>query len=420
MNETEDARLRPILHTSRSFYVFSAILVVVSLWFVYAYSLQLRLGLSVTALNDIVIWGVYISNFVFFIGISHAGIAISAAVRIMNLEDYKPIVRMAELLTIVSLMMAGLSIVIDLGRPDRVFHLIRYWTDRIGTSPLVWDITAVATYLILSATYLYLSLRGDIHICMNRCDGWRRRLYRLLLPWYEEGERETVHRLTRWMAVTILPVMVMVHTTVAWIFGLISSRPLWFGAVAGPYFVAAAVASGISTVVVIAATLRSVFHWEDIIKPRIFRGLGNFLAVIILIYLYFMLAEQLTAGYAGPAGEFYVSVDWLYGDYAWLFWPMTIFGMLVPCLMLLAQALKPGRVNIGLTASLSLIVVGSYWIKRYLIIVPTMTRGAERIVYAPTWVELSIIAGTFALPMLLYTVFIKLFPIIELGEMGDG
>jgi Ni/Fe-hydrogenase subunit HybB-like protein len=417
MTEHEEKLLYPMRHTSKSFYAFIAALSIISLWFLYTYTVQLNEGLAVTGLNDVMIWGVYISNFIFFVGLSHAGIAISAAVRIMKLDNYKPIVRMAELLTVVSLAMAGLSIVIDLGRPDRAFLLITQWAARIGTSPLIWDITAVATYLILSSTYLYISLREDIHKVMIRSSGWKKQFYNLLIPWYNVDETPTVQRLSRWMAITILPVMVMVHTTVAWIFGLISSRPLWFGGMAGPFYVTGAIASGIAAVTAISAITRTLFHWEDVIKPQIFRGLGNFLAIVILIYMYFLLSEMMTASYAGPTGENLVSQDWLFGPYAIVFWPMLIFGMVLPVLLLLWQALKPGYVNIKMTAILAAIVVAIFWVDRYLIIIPTMTRGIEGLVYQPSWVELSIVIGTFAVPALLYTLFLKFFPIIELEEL---
>ncbi len=421
MTERQEKILRPLMHTSREFYLFVAALILITLVFYYAYSLQLSKGLGVTGLNDIIIWGVYIVNFIFFIGLSHAGIAISAAVRIMKLETYRPIARMAEILTLVSLVMAGISIVIDLGRPDRAFLMVIHFAERIGTSPLLWDITAVCTYLVLSSTYLYLPMREDLRLCMDRFSGWRRSLYSILLMGYEEGEEKAINRLSWWMAVTILPVMVMVHTTVSWIFSLLSSRPLWFGAVAGPYFIAAAVASGIASVIVIAAIMRHLFHWEELLPPEIFRGLGNFLAVITMIYLYFMLAEQFTVRFAGPAGEFFVSESWLFGDFAPLFWSMTFLGLIVPCAGLLVQAFRPKHVNIDLTAMASLVLVIAFWFKRYIIIVPTLSvAGTMYGVYMPRWVELAILGGSFSLLAIMYTLLLKLVPIIEMGEEHYG
>jgi molybdopterin-containing oxidoreductase family membrane subunit len=314
-------------------------------------------------------------------------------------------------------MMAGLSIVIDLGRPDRAYLMVTNFASRIGASPLLWDITAVATYLILSTTYLYLPMREDLAICRDSFTGWRKKMYEITLPGYEPGEEKVIKRLAWWMAVTILPVMVMVHTTVSWIFSLLSNRPLWFGAAAGPYFIAAAIASGIASVIVIAAILRHLFHWEDLLPPEIFRGLGNFLSVITLIYLYLMLVEQFTARYAGPTGEFLVSEAWLFGQYATLFWSITTIGLILPCVYLLVQAFRPGKINITWTSAFSLVIVIAMWFKRYIIIVPTLTVGGSPLqIYAPSWVEIMVFGGSIAALALIYTILLKLIPIIEMEE----
>jgi Ni/Fe-hydrogenase subunit HybB-like protein len=409
--------MRPIKHTSREFYPFVAILGLIFAVSVYAYQQQLMYGLGVTGLNDVTIWGIYIVDFIFFIGISHAGIAISAAVRILNADRYKPIARIAELLTIVSLIMAGLSIVIDLGRPDRALLLLLKYADRFRYSPLIWDITAVGTYLILSSTYLYLPMRRDIKVAMERTTGWRSRMFKYMLPLYEEGEEATIDRLAFWLAVTILPVMVMVHTTVAWIFSLLSSRPLWFNAFAGPYYIVAAISSGIASVMVIAAVMRKVYHWEDFIKPELFRGLSNFTAMTTLVYLYMMMAEQLAALFAGPTAELFVSEEWLFGNFATLFWLMTTLGLVIPFLYMLIQAFRKDYVNVTWTAVMSFILVIAFWFKRYIIIVPTLSIGVQQVgIYLPTWVEIAILLGSFALPLLLYAVLTKVVPLIEMGE----
>jgi molybdopterin-containing oxidoreductase family membrane subunit len=417
MSDKIEKLLRPIKHTSREYYFFVLFLTVISVSAVYAYITQLSQGLGVTGLNDITIWGVYIVNFIFFIGISHAGIAISAAVRLLQSETYKPISRIAELLTIVSLAMAGLSIVIDLGRPDRSFLLITKFLSRFRESPLIWDITAVATYLTLSATYLYITLRRDFKITSERVEGWKKTFYELLIPWYQEDEQSTISRLSFWLSVTILPVMVMVHTTVAWIFALLGSRPLWFTAFAGPYYIIAAVASGISSVVVIAAVMRRIYHWEDILKPMIFKGLANVAMFTTLIYLYMMLAEQIGALYAGPEAEFIVSYEWIFGSFSNIFWVMTTIGLLIPFLFLLWQAFQKNYVHIEVSAIMCTLLVIAFWFKRYMIIVPTLSIGIEKVgIYVPTWVEIAIVFGVFAVPILLYTLLSKIVPLVELEE----
>lgn len=412
-----DKLLRPITHTSRVFYPWIIFLAAVSVLAIYAYTVQLSRGLGVTGLNDVTIWGVYIVNFIFFIGISHAGIAISAAVRLLKSDLYKPIARIAELLTIVSLAMAGLSIVIDLGRPDRSFMLITRYMLRFRESPLIWDITAVGTYLTLSSTYLYLTLRHDFKIASDRVDGWKKKFFELLIPLYQPDEHSTISRLSFWLSVTILPVMVMVHTTVAWIFALLGSRPLWFTAFAGPYYIIAAVASGIGSVVVIAAIMRRIYHWEEILEPMIFKGLANVSMFTTLIYLYMMLAEQIGALYAGPEAEFLVSYEWIFGSFSDIFWGMTTVGLIIPFLFLLWQAFKPGYVNITGSAVMCFVLVIAFWFKRYMIIVPTLSLGVQKVgIYSPTWVELAILFGAFAVPILLYSLLSKIVPLIELED----
>jgi len=421
MEMKDDVRylLKPLTFTGRRFYAFIAVLVGVIGLAGYAWYVQLTQGLGVTGMNDTTIWGLYISNFIFFIGISHAGIAISAAVRLASLDKYKPIMRMAEALTLASLLMAALSIVLDLGRPDRSAYLLTYFFERVGQSPLLWDISAVATYLVLSVTYLYFSLREDMAILKDEVGSWRGKLYKFLLPWHEEGEEETISRVAWWMAICILPIMVMVHTTVAWIFSLLPNRPLWFGAVAGPYFIVAAVSSGIATVIVIAIVLRYLFGWEDYVKPEIIKGLTNFMAITTLVYMYFMFAEHMTARFAAPAPEVRVSNAWFFGEFSLLFWGMFIFGIFIPTFALIINAIRSKEVNMKLSVAASVTIVIALWIKRVLIIVPTQTRPLMPLdygIYVPTWVEWSLVAGTFAMAALIYTLFLKIFPIVEIAE----
>src|SRR3990167_4642365 len=143
--DNEDAVLfQPILRTGRWFYIIAALLLSVSLWGLYAYTRQLRYGLGVTGLNRPVAWGIYIINFVFFIGISHAGTLISAILRLCKAEWRRPITRAAEAITVLVLFFGLGSIIMDLGRPDRLFYVLKYVRLQ---SPLLWDVTSIPTYL---------------------------------------------------------------------------------------------------------------------------------------------------------------------------------------------------------------------------------------------------------------------------------
>ena len=419
----EDKLLRPLFYTTRKYYFFLGLLILVVAWFAFAWITQLTTGLVVTGMRDIpggAPWGIYITNFIFFIGIAHAGIAIASAIRLFKLKDYIPIARMAELITVFSLMVAGLSIVMDMGRPDRIFNLILNYPWRLASSPLIWDITAVTVYLIISVAYLYIELRGDLARLAGRVRwGW---LYRRLLPGYESGERKRIHRIVFWASIFILPIMVMVHTTVAWLFGLMVSRPGWYALFLGPYFVLGAILSGIAAVVVVVAIYRRLLNWQEFLTPKIFRGLGRVLSWFSILYLYFMLSEFVTVKFAGPLGELEVSVAWSQLEFASLYW-VQVVALAVAFTIFFINTVFPKVFRIWTTVFAAALVVISLWIIRFLIIVPSLTRpylpyptGS----YTPTWVEWSLVGGTFAIVALLYMLFTKLFPMMSLTEMEEA
>ncbi len=420
VGKTEEKLLRPMMRTEKTFYVFLGALSVLIAWSFYAWYTQLGQGLAVTGMRDIGVgppWGLYIANFIFFIGLAHGGIAISAAVRIAGLETYRPITRIAELLTPISLMMAAISVLFDLGRPDRIFNIIRYYVERIGQSPLAWDWTVIIIYFAFSTIYLFLLMRRDLAFCAEKFPRWRW-LYRLLLVAYTPEEKEKVNRLAWWMALCIPTLLVMLSGgVIAWLLGLMIGRPGWYGAFMGPYFVTAAIASAVAAVIVLAAILRRLFKWEEIIKPEVFKGLGNFLAATMFIYLYFVFAEHITMQYAGPLStpELSVSNALLTGEFSWLFWSMLIIFFVAPSLSIFAQvAVRKFSLTATTVAALAILV--GLWIKRFLIVVPPLTRSLLPYpvgTYTPTWVEWSLVAGTFAMAALIYTLFIKIFPVME-------
>jgi Ni/Fe-hydrogenase subunit HybB-like protein len=414
----EELAMEPLRHTSKTFYLFLGALIGGVLWFGYAWFVQLSQGLVVTGMRDIPggsAWGVYMVNFVFFIGITHAGIAIASGIRLLKVKEYVPIARIAELLTIFSLMVAGISIVLDLGRPDRVFNIVLEYTERVGESPVVWDITAIATYLIFAITYLYIEMREDLARLAGRVKF--QRLYRLLLPMYEQGERQRIERIVWWASIFNFPIMVMVHTTVAWVFGLMPARPGWYSAIMGPYYVAGAVLSGIAAVIVAAAIFRRVFNWQEVIGPKIFKGLGRFLAWVTIIYLYFVLAEQLTVRYSGPPAEMQVSNAVVQFQYAWAFW-LQVGALSIAFVIYFLPTVRPSAFRVWTTVFASALVVVTLWVTRFLIVVPSLTNPYlyPTGVYAPTWVEWSLVGGGFVIVAFLFTLFTKVFPILPITE----
>jgi molybdopterin-containing oxidoreductase family membrane subunit len=413
MTEHEAQLLKPMATTSTRFYAFVGVLMVMLLWGGISWWTQIRYGLQMTGLNNIVIWGLYISTFVFLIGISHAGILISATVRLMNLEKYKPVARIAEVLTVSGLAMAVLSVVVDLGRPDRILTLLLNL--KLG-SPLAWDLVFISLYFAFSAFYLFVSLREDVIACSERFDK-RGAFYRVLTKIYNVITPKDKHRYERmlwWIALIILPFPVFGSgMVVPFIFSLLVARPAWNAPFFGPYFLTAAIVSGISTVVVIAVIIRKVYNWENVIKSDLIVGLGNTLKVGIPIYLYFTFVEQFTVQYVREHAELAVSDYILKGPYAVYFWGMIVLGFLIPELILLIPRTRTVK---GVFLS-SILVTVALWVKRAIIVVPTLVfpnLPYETGVYVPTLLEWSILGGIFTLGILIYTAFVKLFPIVEL------
>lgn len=416
---SEEDLLRPLTYTTKRFYIFLGVLIAALLWFGFAWHTQLTQGLVTTGMRDIPggsPWGIWVTNFIFFIGITHAGIAIASAIRLLKIKEYIPIARIAELITIFSLMVAGLSIIFDLGRPDRVFNLILYYPERLGQSPLIWDLTAITTYLIFAVTYLYAEMREDLGRLADKVRF--RRLYKFLLPMYEHGERERVERIVWWASIFNFPIMVMVHTTVAWLFGLMPARPGWYSAIMGPYYVAGAVLSGVASVIVAAAVYRHVFNWHDVISLKVFKGLGRFLSWVTIIYLYFLLAEHITVRYAGPISELKVSEALVRFEFAWPFW-LQVGALSIAFIIYFLPTAHPEAFRIWSTVLASALVVITLWVTRFLIVVPSLTRPYLLYplgIYIPTWVEWSLVVGTFIIVIFLFTLFTKVFPIIPITE----
>lgn len=400
----------------------------VAAWGFVAFLYQLKIGLAATAMTNYFSWGVYIINFVFFIGISHAGTLVSAILRVTGAEWRRPITRMAEGITVFALMIGAPMIIIDMGRPDRLLYVIIH--GRLQ-SPILWDVCSVTTYITGSLMYLYLPMIPDLALLRDHPGNfapWRRKLYtKLALGW--TGTPEQKRRLERAigaMAVVIIPVAVSVHTVVSWIFGM-TLRAGWHSTIFGPYFVVGAIFSGIAALI----TAMAVFTWyyrpchiDRYITLGHFKKLASLLLAVNLIYIYFTVSEYLTMGYPAEGPDRRLLDALFSGQYAWQFWTMAVIGLFLPALIL---ALPWTRTFKGILFASILINVGM-WLKRYIIVVPTLASpfmpvyspSGKPLSYVPTWVEWSITAGAFAGFCMLYLLFSKVFPIVSIWEIEEG
>ena len=393
-------------------------LALVAAWGLACYVYQLRHGLAVTAMNNYFSWGIYVINFVFFIGISMAGTLISAMLRLTGAEWRRPITRMAEGITLFALVIAGPMIIIDMGRPDRFLYVLIH--GRVQ-SPILWDVLSLTTYMVGSLLYLYLPMIPDLALLRDQphFSAWRRKLYGLLALGWKGGEQQhrALEKAIAVMAIVIIPVAISIHTVTAWIFGM-TLRPGWHSSIIGPDFVVGALYSGIAAVIIAMACFRKFFQLEEYLTPRHFRNLGGLLLVVGLAYLYFTVNNFVGAVYVTESEETDLLHAIFGGSYAVQFWTMITVGLIAPCLML---ALPWTRGIAGIVTASVLVNIGM-WIMRYVIVVPTLSSPflpliQQPITYVPTLVEWSITAGAFATFVLLYILFSKVFPILSIWEL---
>jgi len=388
-----------------------------------AWIYQLRFGLAVTSMRNYVSWGVYMTNFVFFIGISHAGTLISAILRVTDAGWRRPITRMAEAITVIALLIGASSVMIDMGRPDRLLNVLIH--GRLQ-SPILWDLVSVTTYLTGSFLYLYVAMIPDMPMLAQHARERGRspklvRLYELLSLGYREtpAHRRLLARALGAMAVIIIPVAVSVHTVVSWVFGM-TLRPGWHSTIFGPYFVVGAIFSGTAGIITAMVIFRRAYHLERYLLPVHFHKLAKILLALSLLYAYFTLSEYLTAWYGGLESDSRL-LGLLAGNTAFgrSFWLWATFGLFVPIGLLLF----PSHRSVGAIVTASVLINVGMWWKRFLIVVPTLETPfipaqaagiAPR--YFPSLVECLITAGAFAGFLLLFTLFSRLFPILSIWE----
>jgi molybdopterin-containing oxidoreductase family membrane subunit len=418
MTHLESTVFAPLRKTGVRFYILFGVLSALVAWGVFAYVYQLIEGLGVTGLSRPVYWGIYLTNFVFFIGISHAGTLISAILRVTQANWRRSITRIAEAVTVFALCVGGLQILIDMGRPDRILNMVFFGRYQ---SVFLWDLTCIGIYFLSSITYLYLPMIPDFARMRDKLTDvarWRRWLYNFAaLGW--KGTHEQHRRLEiaiAIMAIAIIPIAVSVHTVVSWIFGM-TVQPMWHSTIFGPYFVVGAIFSGIATLFIAMAIMRKVLHLEPWLTEKQFSYLGLLFLVMSAFWCYFTFSEYLTTIYGALTDEMRVADAKLYGEYNWAFWLMILGNAIVPFAILL------WRRTVATTVFVAIFVDVGMWLERFTIVAPTLTRpriAFDIAIYQPTWVEASITLGSLALFALLFVLFFKLFPSLAIWEVEEG
>lgn len=403
--------------------LFFLAMIVIAGFGLYAYSRQVASGMIVTDLRNTgtmggASWGLYIVMAEYFIGVSFAGIVIAAIARVFRIRELTPITRIAEILTVGSLLVGLLAVLADLGHPIRgIVNMLLYARPQ---SPFFGTFMLVAIGVLLSSlVYLYLGARRDAS-AMSMKPSRLQRFHRLWAAGYTdtEAERTRHQRVMFWLSVGIVPLIVVALSTEGLVFGVQVGRPGWFGSLQGPDFVVLAAASGLANLVIMTAIVRRVLRNTDRIGSAVFTWLGRFLLAAAAASLYFMIVELVTLLYATPDNERQLADALLRGSFAWIFWLSIV--LMAAGLMLLVMQAAVRKWQIGPLVTASVLISTSALAERYLTVVPSQTDATllpyEAGSYFPNWIEFAVVAGLFALGALLIGLFIKAFPILPLLE----
>ena len=421
--------LRPIKQRSRWYFpALGVAAVVAGLWAI-GWVYQLHHGLAVTGLSDWgsgggVTWGTYIGLFIWWVGIAHGGIILSAAVRLLGMKRYQPVARLAELLTIGALMMAGLMIIVHLGRPDRVvWSVVLAYPRTIHTSPLIWDVTVITLYFVLTATYLALTLRYDVHRLQDELPDTFGPLYRVLTLGYSEREDPIVERMVWWLAlaIIILAPLLLHGGVIPWLFQLLPSMPGWYDSVQGPQFLTIALSSAISGVVILSYLFRWRYDWGHLFTDHVFRGLSMWLGLFILLFLWLQL-QQIIGGVFAPPLSVAVWMD------AVLSTPLYWFAIGLAALTLaylFATVLRPELFSPERTVVAGVAILIATFTEKVLFVVEGLMYPGFGLYYSvpgtytPSIIELSAVAGTVAMVVMFFLMVSKVIPVIELHVIEE-
>jgi len=414
--DIDETLYRPIYETGRGFYLTVGILLMIILFAAFMYIRQVYYGLGVTGMNQPITWGFYIVNFVFFIGISHAGTLISAILRLSKAEWRRPITRMAEVITAIVLAIGGLHPIIDLGRPDRVLNI--FTAGRLQ-SPLLWDVTSITAYFTASTVYLYLPMIPDI--AKLRARGGKLTWFYNFLSWGWQGtkhQKKVLNRAISILMVMVIPIAISVHTVISYIFSM-TLQPGWHSTIFGPYFVVGAIFSGIAALLIVMIAFRKVFHLENYLKLIHFQYLGTLLLIMSFLWFYFTFSEYLTGVFGAEPHEMDVILYKFTGPYAKFFWAMVAFNFIIPVIVL---AFKKFKTIKGILFASIAVVIGM-WLERLNIVIPSLANPRMDLstgMYIPSLTEWSLFIGAVAVFILGYVLFSKFFPLISIWEIEEG
>jgi molybdopterin-containing oxidoreductase family membrane subunit len=418
---------RDVLHTLDApgplYFAWMTVCALLLLCLVLALTWQLWMGLGSTGLRVPQMWALYITNFVFWIGIGHAGTLISAILYLFRARWRTSIFRAAEAMTIFAVMTAGLFPLIHVGRLWFAYFLFPYPNQRLlwpnFKSPLMWDVFAVSTYLSISTVFFIVGLIPDVAALRDGTRGWRRRIYGWLSLGWEGSDRQWRHYLRAYglLAALATPLVLSVHSVVSWDFAM-ALLPGWHSTLFAPFFVDGAILSGFAMVLVLVLPMRRFFHLEPYIAERHLDALAKLLLVTSLVLTYFYICDAFTSWYSGDVNE-RGSLFWrATGTYAPLVVTQYLCNSIAPLFFFTRRA---RRHPLSLFAVSVLVLIGM-WLERFNIIVPSLGHDFYPYtwgIFVPAVVDTTITIGSFGFFFILFLGFIKLMPSMSVAEVKE-
>jgi molybdopterin-containing oxidoreductase family membrane subunit len=396
-----------------------------------AFGYMLNKGIGVTGLNRPIMWGFFMTNFVFWIGISHAGIMISAILRLTQAEWRRPITRAAEVMTVFSLMAALMAApLVHVGRPWRAALWVFPYDFARGIwpnirSPFIWDPSAVMTYLTASSLFVFVALLPDLAVIRDRATGkWAPKIYSALCMGWRGTPRQWKLQAVAGILLSalVLPVFVSVHSIVSWDFAVNIGVEGWHSTIFAPYFIIGAIHSGVSAVAMLMALMVWLWKLDKYIRPDHFDAIGRLLIVVATTWFFFFFLEWVFALYTLEGPELALRelqvFQWPY-IFLFILFLMTAYFIPVPLWLF-----KNVRRSIRLMFFTTVLVNVGMWLERFLIIIPGMARRTPLTfdwgTYHPSLIEILMVASTFAWVALGMLLFSKVFPLIPIFDIKEG
>ncbi|WP_088286000.1 NrfD/PsrC family molybdoenzyme membrane anchor subunit [Kineosporia sp. A_224] len=416
-----EAVMRPFRRPSNRFRLAVVVLSLVVLLGVAAWVYQLSQGMAVAGYTDRSFWAIYIADVVSFIGVSYGGAVVSAILMLAGASWRAPLVRLAEGVALVSVVVGAAFIIPHLGRPDRLLGMV---THANVASPVFWDMVAILTYTVATVVFFVLPLVPDTAALLESHPDELGRLRRSLYRFVSRGwtgtahQRRVLHSAMTVVAIVIIPLAVSVHSVLAWAFALVS-RPGWHESIWAPYFVIAALYSGVALVILVVAGFRRGYRLQAFITEQHFVRLAYLMLVLGAVYVYLTFADLLPSAYVGEAGPSQIVDGMLEGPVAVSFWLFVVVGTVLPIVLV---ALPWTRNIPGITVA-ALLVLVAMWTKRVTMVVETsaydrLTNSFGHL-FGFTWVSVSVTLGGVAAVALLLMLLFRLVPVLAVTEIQE-